>query len=76
MSKVENFYDEHYEDANHFYTYVRGVAVLSPKKIQQAMTDFHNQQKDVSWQDLLDKYTWSKEEKACIRKLITLEKTI
>jgi hypothetical protein len=37
---IEEYYDKHYEDANHFYTYVGGIAVVSPKKIQQAMIDY------------------------------------
>lgn len=36
---VGDFYDENY-DAHDFYTYVRGTAVVSPKKVQKAMYDY------------------------------------
>lgn len=41
---VEEFYEENYNDANHFYSYVRGIAVLSPRKLQEAMELYHQQQ--------------------------------
>ena len=40
MKTVEEFYDENYTDANHFYTSVMGVSCISPKKVQEAMYEY------------------------------------
>ena len=41
---AEEFYEEHYEDnPNHFYTQIRGISVISPRKVQEAMEQYANE---------------------------------